>query len=604
MTLTQVTSQAPARVVVGGSGPGVLVNRDLVNAVYTSPNFNFSSGDPTASIHDPLIGIPYDGESDVYAVASPGNLPSLMDFIENADNWAPSPAQAAQQISLLGLATATNQQAQITQETLTATNTTGVAKDSSLGTVNFNLSAGVIPNQNVANALSAAFGSPTLPVALNPNPFLTNPANGNADGTGWGSFQASIATAGQGAANTLPAGGGIVNGLKVTPTGGLTRAVASCAQMPVIPGQLVQVAFLVWLPTSGIYNLNIEYDWTVNGLFNSATNAPTIVEAPAGWQLLSATTTAPSNIAGLNGVYSSVDLTLTAGGNIPATDIFYVGFAILDSNVPGTAPGRHANSIANTGVPLLRKHNQILSITTGSVAVGTPFTTAVVPFNQIGYSFFFNVYVTAGAVQSELEVSVVWLDQATGTAVDQQIYWIQAGSGSGAANSIRITGPTEGNAVQITFSAFGSAITVANGVLFQNSTTYTQHHPLSLSVTTLAGIANPAALNDTLSNSLGSIVVVGLATGGNQINFLPLYTGRVWLWAASSSAAADCTVLINNNSDQGASGNKTIFQQTTDSQGHLNTFLSLPRSECYVNITNNNAAAKTVSWSIVMAPEG
>jgi hypothetical protein len=126
VTLYQVTGtpNQPVHVVWAGSNPGVLVNRDESNSAYTSPNPGFSPGDPTCSIHDALIGIPYDGTTDVYATVEPG-VSILMDYMENAQNWQPSPAQAAVQIAELGLATASNQGTQITHESNIEVNTGG-----------------------------------------------------------------------------------------------------------------------------------------------------------------------------------------------------------------------------------------------------------------------------------------------------------------------------------------------------------------------------------------------------------------------------------------------------------------------------------------------
>jgi hypothetical protein len=117
-------SNQPARVITAGDGPGVLVNRDITNQCYIAPIQAFDPGDVTASILDPLVGIPFDGDSDEYATVAAG-ISITVDYIQNGENWTPSPEQAAQQIASLGLATHAEQ---VVQETSIPTNisTTGV----------------------------------------------------------------------------------------------------------------------------------------------------------------------------------------------------------------------------------------------------------------------------------------------------------------------------------------------------------------------------------------------------------------------------------------------------------------------------------------------
>jgi hypothetical protein len=98
-----ITGRQPVRVITAGDGPGVLVNRDTVNPVFTSVVQGFDWQDVTASVHDALIGLPYDGDSDLYATVQPGQS-VVMDYMRNAKNWGPSPGQAAAQINALGLA--------------------------------------------------------------------------------------------------------------------------------------------------------------------------------------------------------------------------------------------------------------------------------------------------------------------------------------------------------------------------------------------------------------------------------------------------------------------------------------------------------------------
>lgn len=103
MTATVISGVQPALVIRAGDGPGVLVNRDLVNVAYLNDDQAYNVQDVDASILDPLVGIPFDGSENVYALAAAG-VSLTVDYIKNALNWTPSPAQAAASISALGLA--------------------------------------------------------------------------------------------------------------------------------------------------------------------------------------------------------------------------------------------------------------------------------------------------------------------------------------------------------------------------------------------------------------------------------------------------------------------------------------------------------------------
>lgn len=93
----------PSIVVHAGDGPGVLVNRDITSQIIIGTDSSIIGNNSTsASILDPLVGIPVDGKEDIYAATLTATNVQV-DFIKRAKQWNPSPAQAAAQISALGL---------------------------------------------------------------------------------------------------------------------------------------------------------------------------------------------------------------------------------------------------------------------------------------------------------------------------------------------------------------------------------------------------------------------------------------------------------------------------------------------------------------------
>lgn len=169
MTLITLTTQRPVRIVNEGDNPGVIINRDLVNLVLYGETPAFDPlNDP--SIIDPLTYAAYDGTTDIWAMAQTG-LPTV-DISEGRDNWAPSPAQTAQQISALGLMKDTTGQSILTSSNAVGTNTgsivtntTGAAKDSSLTTINGTL--GTPAQDSIRTAIPTNISTTGVPVINN-----------------------------------------------------------------------------------------------------------------------------------------------------------------------------------------------------------------------------------------------------------------------------------------------------------------------------------------------------------------------------------------------------------------------------------------------------
>lgn len=111
MTLFQLQTGSYTRLVYAGQGPGIIVNRDLVNSALLG-NYNGFNTWQEPSILDALTFVQFSGDSDVYGTAQTATL--TVDVMPDMQNWAPSPGQAAASIAAIGLATAANQVAQNT----------------------------------------------------------------------------------------------------------------------------------------------------------------------------------------------------------------------------------------------------------------------------------------------------------------------------------------------------------------------------------------------------------------------------------------------------------------------------------------------------------
>lgn len=102
---TLQSSGPPVRVVYGGDGATLIVNRDLVNQVIYGDQSIVGDNSNSYSIIDPLGSITVDGQSDVYALGLSGN--PTINVTNGAASWTPSPAQIAAQINALGIPEAT-----------------------------------------------------------------------------------------------------------------------------------------------------------------------------------------------------------------------------------------------------------------------------------------------------------------------------------------------------------------------------------------------------------------------------------------------------------------------------------------------------------------
>lgn len=142
MPLYFLSSQGrPVKIVSAGDGGSLIVNRDIVNSVLYGDQSIASQNYSSYSVIDPLGSVTVDGQSDIYAIPLAGT--PTVDVMQGAGDFAPSPALVALQISTLGLAKDAT--------------VTGVAKDTSINSVNTTLALGTNPN---LTAINSTLGTP------------------------------------------------------------------------------------------------------------------------------------------------------------------------------------------------------------------------------------------------------------------------------------------------------------------------------------------------------------------------------------------------------------------------------------------------------------
>jgi hypothetical protein len=84
-----------------GTGPVLVANQDITNSITVARTSNVSMGAANADIIPPLGSVTYGGTQALYAIAPAGTTAVLI--IPDGSGWAPSPAQVANQIAILGV---------------------------------------------------------------------------------------------------------------------------------------------------------------------------------------------------------------------------------------------------------------------------------------------------------------------------------------------------------------------------------------------------------------------------------------------------------------------------------------------------------------------
>ena len=114
-----LSSQAnpTATLIVPAGQPCTLVNLSLTVTTYLGGTnainiADASSGNGVAPL-GPLNSLPFDGSEDVYGIVPAGQSATIAIY-PSGTNWQPSPVQSSQQLIAAGLATAANQQSQLT----------------------------------------------------------------------------------------------------------------------------------------------------------------------------------------------------------------------------------------------------------------------------------------------------------------------------------------------------------------------------------------------------------------------------------------------------------------------------------------------------------
>lgn len=274
-------------------------------------------------------------------------------------------------------------------------------------------------------------------------------------------------------------------------------------------------------------------------------------------------------------------------------------------------PQAHATAISTTGAPLLGFKN-ILGSNAGGLAISAGATANLVSTKaagQVGYELSLSVWTAAGTA-SAVTISVKWTDTTTGLLTDTQNWTFFAGTVSRPHN-VRITGPSNGDQVNVAAIAGANAITVAYTAM-QTSRVYTRHsgHTLTLN------FGNPSIPGFTLAAGDASSGILcaesqAISANGSTSLLLPLYYGTARFWGRASDGTGSNSewrliynsglITLNDNFPYIVVGNSGFSPQGQGSSEIDN--VAMPRTQLSVQFVNHNGTTANTMEAHLIARE-
>lgn len=352
--------------------------------------------------------------------------------------------------------------------------------------------------------------------------------------------------------------------------------------------------------------LGLAKDSSVNNpAYGPATSTDVVTNAPAnitGGKKLSDVNTTLGTPAQTVDVITTGPAAITGGKKLSDVNTT-LGTPTQTVDVTTTLP----TNLKTSGIPPINNHNQLLTLAATSLAIGGSNTSAAAVITQPAYEIYVSCFATAGGLGAIAHVRIDWSDSATGLVVDQDSFWVSPGTGTGAAAHVfKGRGPTKGNQAKIFVQTPGNssaAVTFAY-TFFQSSrliTTGTDEDIWFTVQSPSLSSGPPLVQNDPIARVIASESLSVAASSSSTSQGLPLYNGPVWIRFATTSGANDAQFEIDDIIDPNINQD-TVFKAQSDATGRINVAWRLPRIQCQVILTNQNAsAAKTLSYQIIAA---
>lgn len=269
--------------------------------------------------------------------------------------------------------------------------------------------------------------------------------------------------------------------------------------------------------------------------------------------------------------------------------------ALVASGSPTGQPG---------GAPIVHnKQSMVIQANTGLAQGGTDNWAG--SFLRSGYLLWLSADTTLPSQTSMFTVKLKFEDFASGDILEERWFslWagVQVNSGAPSGDCIVVgRGPTRGDRLLATVTnAAGTGILSYSLGVWETGAyperDYVKHRVFAA---TSSGYNLPSS--DIRSGILAANFFAGVATGTSTAkDQLPLYHGRALLHFDSASLTNDCDLTISALDDPNLTlATGVVFLGTTDVNGKANIEVSLPPVQCFLTMTNRNAAAKTLKYSL------
>lgn len=274
-----------------------------------------------------------------------------------------------------------------------------------------------------------------------------------------------------------------------------------------------------------------------------------------------------------------------------------------------TAPQAHATAISTTGAPLLVFKQVIDQLVGQSLPHASSITRPAsgrFTLNQPGYEIWFNV-ATLGATAPVLSAELQWFDSATGARIDDELYYFYVGNLN--AHFVHGRGPTKGDRLVVVLTNYsGTVDSTLSYTVLQTSRIYTREYWHTIGQGPVAPVF-PGFTAATMNISAN--ILAGQSnsmTAAQVLSFvLPLYTGTIRLMGTTTGPTAGKSVWnILDNTDQVATGVFSVQGVNGQSgfapDGESGLWLpqvALPRSQCTLQLVNNETTTQTLTTTIV-----
>lgn len=264
----------------------------------------------------------------------------------------------------------------------------------------------------------------------------------------------------------------------------------------------------------------------------------------------------------------------------------------------------HARQISVQGVPLIPSPVLLASQSRTAIANGTSLQSPTLTVGQVGYELYVALD-TAAVTAAGVSVDLKWSDSVYGVVtIADETWWVLPGTAA-ISHNVCIKGPSKGDTLNVTITNNTGATVNAGYAIITNSRVLTRDDGRTVQ-TVGALVANgfTSALYDLESNLVANANPVNVSIGGSTTRLLPLYSGQCAVHFETASGTSDMELAIALQADTSNAYVFTkIYDGFTDSHGNGYAIVNLPRSQCVMTLTNHNAAAKTLSVSIVAAEQ-